>query len=149
MKKLSLITCLIVATLLFSSCSKKDSAPDLPAGKTMKFTLTTTGLAAADDFHVAFAGSDIQGTTNAIFKVNNVTQSNMRAITISNAQLRAGQIIVETVIPLFNVSISASGSSAAAGHSFTFKMEPVVNAAPQPVINKTITTTAYSENFSF
>jgi hypothetical protein len=105
----------------------------------MKFTLTTTGLQATDDFSLTFSGSDISATATTLFKVNGVLQNNQKVIIISKAQLMAGQVVVETV-PLYTVSISAGGFSTA-GHTFNFKIEPVVN--------KTITTTAYAETFTF
>lgn len=139
-------------TIVLFSCSKSKDNPDPGPGgsgnKTMKFTLTTTGLQAADDFSLTFSGSDITGTANTLFKVNGVLRNNQRAIVISKAQLMAGQIVVETV-PLYTVSISAGGSCGTAGRTFSFKLEPVINNAAQTVVNKTVTNTAYAETFTF
>ncbi|SIO51340.1 hypothetical protein SAMN04488055_5041 [Chitinophaga niabensis] len=139
-------------TIALFSCSKsKDNpgpGPGQPGNKTMKFTLTTTGLQAADDFSLTVTGSDIQATATTLFKVNGILQNNQKVITISKAQLMAGQVVIET-LPLYTVSISAGGFSGTAGHSFTFKLEPVINGAAQTVVNKTITTTAYADTFTF
>jgi len=138
-------------TIVLFSCSKsKDNpgpGPGTPGNKIMKFTLNTTGLLAADDFSVSFSGSDIEATATTLFKVNGVLQNNQKAIVIKKEQLMAGQVVVETV-PLYTVSISAGGFSSA-GHTFNFKMEPVVNNVAQTVVNKTITTAVYAEHFSF
>lgn len=146
-----LIGLTLTLTLVLFSCSKsKDNPgpdPGTPGNKTMKFTINTTGLQAADDFSLQVSGSDITGTVSTLFKVNGVSQNNLRSIAISKAQLMAGQVVVETV-PLYTVSISAGGFSAQ-GHTFSFKIEPVVNNVAQTVINKTVTTTAYAETFSF
>ncbi len=147
-----LIGLALTLTLVLFSCSKsKDDpgpGPGTPGNKTMKFTLTTTGLQAADDFSLTVSGSDIQATATTLFKVNGVLQNNQKVITISKAQLMAGQVVIET-IPLYTVSISDGGFSGTAGHTFSFKIEPVINNVAQAVVNKTITTTAYSETFGF
>ena len=140
---------LSLTTVLFSCSKSKDNTPiQTEDGKVMKFTLTTTGLQATDNFSLTLVGSDIQATATSLFKVNGVLQSNQKAITISKAQLMAGQVVVET-IPLYTVSVSASGFSGTTGHTFTFKMEPVIDNAAQPVVNKTITTTVYAETLTF
>lgn len=137
-------------TIVLFSCSKsKDNpGPGLPGNKTMKFTVNITGLQAADDFDLLIAGSDVQGTATSLFKVNGVLQNDQKVITITKAQLMAGQVIIETV-PLFSVSITAGGFSGTTGHTFNFKMEPVVNNAARALVNKTITTNVYTEVFTF
>ncbi len=147
-KFLSLV---ILFTLAISfGCGKKNNNDsDLPAGKTIKFTVTATGLLASDDFDILFTGSDVQGTATTLFKVDGVAQNSQRAVTITNAQLRAKQVVVETATPLFTVVVSPSGSSSAANHSFSFKIEPVVDGKAQAAVNKTVGYSAYSEQFTY
>lgn len=144
-----LLICLtLLLTIALFSCSggSKDN-PALPEHKPMKFTLTTTGLLATDDFGLTFGGGDLQGTKD-IFKVNGVLQSNQGVIAITKEQLMAGPIVIET-IPVLTVAVAVSGFSGTNGHSFSFKMEPVINGTPQAVINKTVTTTIYVASFSY
>ena len=153
MKKAILwINLVVFGLLIFGGCSSKKNDPTPPpsqAQKNMKFTLTTTGLLASDDFDLAIVGSTTSGNATTIFKLNGVVQPNQTSLTITNAQFRAGQVVIETTTPIFIAAISTGGFSATAGHSFTFKLEPVVDGAAQPVITKTITTTPYTGDFQY
>ncbi|MEZ2336030.1 hypothetical protein [Mucilaginibacter sp. RCC_168] len=152
MKKAILwINLVVLGLLTFSGCSSKKDDPTPPAQtqKNMKFTITTTGLLASDDFDFVIVGTTVQGTETTLFKLNGVVQPNQKALTITNAQLRAGQVVIETTTPIFAAAISTGGFSATNGHSFTFKLEPVIDGAAQPVINKTITTTVYTGDFQY
>lgn len=138
-----------MSLFVFVSCSKDKKDDDGPGSKNMKFTITTSGLQATDDFDVLFAGGDVQGTATTMFKVNGVTQNNQRSVEISKEQMMAGQVIVETTTPLFTVAVSWGGSSGTEGHTFDFKLEPVVNGAAKPAITKTIGTDPYSSQNSY
>jgi len=151
MKKAILwINLVVFGLLIFSGCSSKKNDPaPTPTQKNMKFTLTTTGLLASDDFDFVIVGTTVQGTETTLFKVNGVVQPNQKSLSITNAQLRAGQVVIETTTPIYAAAIATGGFSATNGHSFTFKMEPVVDGVAQAVVNKTITTTVYSGDFQY
>lgn len=147
------LSLLVIAGLQFAACSKDKDEPGPdpnPTGeKTFKFTLKTSGLQSADNFSVSFTGGDIQGTATTMFKINGAVQSNKKSIEISKEQLIAGNVVIESTIPLATVLVSASGFSGTTGHSFTFTMEPVINNQPQTTVNKTITTSVYAESLSY
>ncbi|MDN5284402.1 MAG: hypothetical protein JWR38_676 [Mucilaginibacter sp.] len=153
MKKAILwVNLILLGVLVFSGCSSKknDPAPTpTTTQKNMKFTITTTGLLASDDFDLAVVGSTAQGTTTTIFKLNGVVQSNQTSLVITNEQLRAGQVVIETTTPIYLAAFSASGFSATNGHSFTFKMEPSIDGVAQATVNKTVTTTVYTADFQY
>lgn len=147
------LSLLVVAGLQFAACSKdKDEPgpdPNPTVDKTYKFTVKTSGLQSADNFSVSFTGGDLQGTATTMFKINGTVQANKKSILISKEQLTAGNVVIESTIPLVTVLVSASGFSGTTGHSFTFSMEPVINNQAQTTVNKTITTAVYSESLSY
>lgn len=153
MKKAILwINLILLGALVFSGCSSKknDPAPTPPSQtqKNMKFTITTTGLLASDDFDLAIVGTTTQGTTS-LFKLNGVVQSNQTSLTITNAQLRAGQVTIETTTPIYFAAISVGGFSGTAGHSFTYKLDATIDGTAQPSVSKTVTTEAYTADFQY
>jgi hypothetical protein len=140
---------LALGLFVFSGCSKKKDDPNPSANqKHMKFSITTTGLTAADNFTVQVSGSDVQTSTTTIYKVNGVAQNNQRGIEINNAQFRAGKVVIETIVPLYVSSVTVIGDGAD-GHTFSYKLEPEVDGKPRAVINKTITSASYSDSFQY
>lgn len=152
-KQLSLFTfvLLLFTGFILGGCKKGDdnNGGGSNLEKNMKFTFTTTGLQATDDFDITIAGGDIQGTATTMFKVNGAVQNNQRTITISRQQLMAGQVIVETTTPLYTLAMSAGGFSGTTGHTFTFKMEPVIDGSAKTVITETIGTSVFAKQYSY
>lgn len=151
MKKAVLwVNFVVIGLLVFSGCSKKKDDDPSPSAsqKHMKMVITTTGLRADDYFSVDVIGSDVQTTTTTIFKVNGVTQPSSRSITVEGAKFRAGKVTVETIVPLLVTGVVLSGH-AAAGHTFSYKLEPEVDGKARTAISKTITPDTYAESFQF
>ena len=150
MKKTLFLILASMSLLVFVGCSKDKKDDDGgPKSKNMKFTITTSGLQAPDNFDVLFAGGDAQGTATTMFKVNGVVQNNQRSVEISKEQMMAGTVIIETTTPLFTVAVTYGGFSGTEGHTFDFKLEPVIDGVAKPAVTKTIGTDTYSSQNSY
>lgn len=146
---LSLSMLLVMA--FFAACSKSDSdnpAPGLPNGKTMKLTITATGLTAADYLKTTVSGGTVSGTESTLYKLNGVTQTNQKGFEIDQSKLISGPVTIETVVPVAITSVSMGGFSAT-GHSFSVKIEPIIDGKAQTVINQAYTTTTFSKVYDF
>jgi hypothetical protein len=151
MKKAILwVNLILLGVFVFSGCSsKKDNPAPSIKEQNMKFTLTTTGLQATDDFDLNITGGTVEGSASTLFKINGVVQNSQRLVTITNAQLRAGQVVVETNVPLFYAAVTIGGFSGTDGHTFTFKLEPVIGGTAQPTITQTFTTATYTNQYTY
>ncbi|MBO9730344.1 MAG: hypothetical protein J7623_17015 [Chitinophaga sp.] len=145
----SLSVLLVIA--LFAACSKSKNdnpSPELPKGKTMKLTITATGLTSGDYLKTTVSGGTINGTEPTLYKVNGVAQTNQKGFEIDQSKLISGPVTIETVVPVAITSISMGGFSAA-GHSFSVKIEPVIDGKAQTAINQAYTTTVFSKSYDF
>lgn len=155
MKKFVLfLSVLAIGAITFTGCKKKDGGGDdldqYNKIKSAKFTVTTTGLQTTDRFTFLFSGSDAQGQTSTIFKVNGEPQTNQRNVVLTYAQLKAG-VTVESAIPLANIVMDISGfADPAVPHTFTFRVKPVINNETKTDITATIgSSPAYGQQFSY
>lgn len=143
MKKAILwINIILISAVVFSGCSKKKDDPT-PGGVkhvNMKFTMNTTGLRAVDYFKIHIIAFTTSGKTT-LFKINGVTQDNQMSIDLTEAQFRAGQVVVETTTPVYGTIVTISGFNGTTNHSFTYKMEPVIDGKAETVVNKSYSTT--------
>lgn len=142
---------LAAITVMMGACSKDDKPGDPPVpsgGKSMKLTITTTGLLAGDHLTMNVAGSTISGTAKTLYKLNNITQENQPAFNVDQAKLAAGPVVIESVVPLFLTAVSLGGFSAP-GHSFTVKIIPVIDGKEQAAVSKAFTTQASSQTYRF
>ena len=142
---------MLMVTALFTACSKDDNGnprPDLPQGKTMKLTITATGLTSNDHLKTTISGGTINGTEATLYKVNGVAQVNQKGFEIGQSKLISGPVTIETVVPVAITSISMGGFSAA-GHSFSIKIEPVIDGKSQTAINQSYTTETFAKVYDF
>lgn len=154
MKKLSLMLCLwIVGIVVLGGCKKPanddQNLDDYNTVKSAKFVITTTNLAANDNFSIQFTGGDTQGAAQTMFKVNGAVQANQRTFFLTYAQLKAG-VTVESTTPLNTITVLISGYSVTAGHTFSFLLKPVINGAAGKDVSATLnSTTSYTELFDY
>lgn len=150
-RTLSFSLSMLLLIALFSACSKSDSdnpTPDPPKGKTMKLTITATGLTSSDYLKTTVSGGTVNGTEPTLYKLNGVTLTNQRGFEIDQAKLISGPVTIETVVSVATTSISMGGFSAA-GHSFSIKIEPVIDGKTQTAINQAYTTATFSKVYDF
>ncbi|MBS0026539.1 hypothetical protein ACTJJ0_02705 [Chitinophaga sp. 22321] len=148
---LSLSLSILLVAALFTACSKNnngDDTPDLPKGKTMKLTITATGLTPADYLKTTISGGTINGTEPTLYKLNGVAQTNQKGFAIDQSTLISGPVTIETVVPVAITSISMGGFSAA-GHSFSIKIASVIDGKEQTAIQQAYTTTTFTKVYDF
>ncbi|MBO9675894.1 MAG: hypothetical protein J7577_20795 [Sphingobacteriaceae bacterium] len=151
MKKMSLMICLwIVGIAVMSGCKKSgDDVPQVPT-KTYKFTVKSSGLLADDRISVEFGGSPIDDKVKTIIKVDGVQQDNQYSVELTRAQLtKSGGVVVESVLPIYQMSFILSGYSGTTGHTFAISVDPVVNGVPAASVNKTFTTDTFTQSYNY
>ncbi len=152
MKRTTLISAsILLVAALFTACSKSDQddpTPEPPQGKTMKLTITATGLTTNDYLKTTVSGGTVSGTEPTLYKLNGITQTNQKGFEIDQSKLISGPVTIETVVPVAITSLSMGGFSAA-GHTFSIKIEPVIDGKAQTAISQVYNTSTFTKVYDF
>jgi len=133
---LSILLSGLLTLALFTYCSEDDDIPGLPQGKSMKFTISASGFQTSDYISITIGGGPADGHTSTIFKLNGVLQNNQKTIIIDEDEILAGTVILESVVPLSSVYITAGGFSSDT-HSYVLKIEPVIDGQAEAALTHT------------
>lgn len=139
----------IVSIMVLGGCKKKNDGFDV-SGKNYKFTVKATGVIATDDIDVTFIGSPADPNVKTVIKVDGVVQNNQYSVELTRAQItKSAGVVVESSQPIFEMGFILAGYSGTAGHTFTVKVDPVIDGTAAPSVSKTFTTDTFAQTYTY
>jgi len=141
----------MVGILSLTGCTHKGDDGDFDlTGKTYKFTVKATGVLAADVIEVRFVGTPADPNVKTTMKVDGVVQSNQYSVELTKAQItKSSGVVVESSQPIFQMGFTLGGNSGTANHTFTVKIDPIVNGTAMTSISKTFTTDVFAQTYTY